>query len=167
MASLLQEGRTSPAPFPSGTDGAEDIGRCRPLIMRRGGACSTLGPAAGDVVLLPDAGFVLEPKLYLLAASLVRGDFLHDSGDPQPTRPETALPPANACLARTSSPCSNASRLSLTATEIAAAVSACASSSSPQSATWSSKSHDGYARGLMIIATAIRMITAPIIQPYR
>jgi hypothetical protein len=45
----------------------------------------------------------------------------------------------------------NASRLSLTATEIAAAVSACASSSSPQSTTWNSKSHDGYARGLMFL----------------
>ena len=32
------------------------------------------------------------------------------------------------------------------------AVSACASSSSPQSTTWSSKSHDGYARGLLLDA---------------
>jgi hypothetical protein len=66
---------------------------------------------------------------------------------PQSTRPETALSPANACLARTSSPCSNASRLSLTATEIAAADSACASSSSPQSTISNSQPHKGYARG--------------------
>jgi hypothetical protein len=53
-------GEDEPSAFSIGrTDGAEDIGRCRPLIMRRGGACSTLGPAAGDLVLLPDAGFVL------------------------------------------------------------------------------------------------------------
>src|SRR5580704_8446969 len=73
-------GEDEPGAFSFGrADGAENIGRTRPLVVRRGGACSTLGPAAGDVVLLPDAGFVLEPKLYLLAASLVRGDFLHDS----------------------------------------------------------------------------------------
>src|SRR5580700_10498848 len=73
-------GEYEPGAFSFGrADGTENIGRCCPLIMRRGGACSTLGPAAGDIVLLPDAGFVLEPKIYLLAASLVRGDFLHDS----------------------------------------------------------------------------------------
>ena len=72
-------GEDEPSAFSIGrTDGAEDIGRCRPLIMRRGGACSTLGPAAGGLVLLLDAGFVLEPKLYLLAASLIRGGFLHE-----------------------------------------------------------------------------------------
>jgi hypothetical protein len=67
----------------------------------------------------------------------------------QPTRSETAPSPANACPARTSSPCSNVSKSSLTVIETAAAVSACASSSSPQSTTRSSGPNDGYARGLL------------------
>jgi hypothetical protein len=83
---------------------------------------------------------------------------------PQATRPETAPYPASACLVRTSSPCSNVSRSSLTATETAAAASACASSSSPQSVTRSSKSHDGYARGLMSSVHGSRESTRALVE---
>src|SRR3984893_9055010 len=69
---------------------------------------------------------------------------------PQATEPKTAPSPATGCLARTSSQCSSASKSSLTVTEIAAAVSPCASSSSPQSTTGNSRPHDGNARGLII-----------------
>jgi hypothetical protein len=72
-------GEYEPGAFSFGrADGAENIGRTRPLVVRRRRPCPAFRPSAGDLVFLPDAGFVLEPKLYLLAASLVRGDFLHE-----------------------------------------------------------------------------------------
>src|SRR5664280_2620458 len=46
-------------------DGTEDIGRCGSLIPRRARASAALGPPAGDLVLLADTGFVLEPNFYL------------------------------------------------------------------------------------------------------
>src|SRR6476620_12507302 len=45
-------------------DGTEDIGRSCALIMRRGRPRSPPGPAARDLVLLPDTGLILEPNLY-------------------------------------------------------------------------------------------------------
>ena len=39
-------------------DGAEDRGRDRALIMGRPGACPALGPSAGQLVLLTDAGLI-------------------------------------------------------------------------------------------------------------
>jgi len=42
-------------------DGAEDIGPLGALIVRRTGPCSAFGPSPRDLVLLADAGFVLEP----------------------------------------------------------------------------------------------------------
>ena len=47
-----------------GANCPEDIGRLRPLILRRRGPRSALGPAPRNLVLLADAGFVLEPDLY-------------------------------------------------------------------------------------------------------
>jgi hypothetical protein len=47
------------------TDGAEDIGPLGALIVRRAGSCSTPGPAARDLVLLADPGFVLKPEFDL------------------------------------------------------------------------------------------------------
>ena len=47
-----------------GTDGAEDVGRAGPLIVRRRWPCPPLGPAARDLVLLTDPGLVLPPDLY-------------------------------------------------------------------------------------------------------
>jgi hypothetical protein len=47
-----------------GADGAEDIGRGGALVVRRTGPRATFGPASGDLVLLPDAGFVGKPDFY-------------------------------------------------------------------------------------------------------
>ena len=45
-------------------DRAEDVGRSRALIVWCRRPRSTLGPAACDLVLLANAGFVLEPDFY-------------------------------------------------------------------------------------------------------
>src|SRR5579875_1837867 len=61
-----------------GADGAEDVGRCRPLVVRRRGPRATASPAPGDLVLLPDPGLIPEPDFYgraldaLLARDLVQ-----------------------------------------------------------------------------------------------
>jgi len=61
-----------------GTDRAEDIGRGGSLVRRRARTRAALGPTAGDLVLLADAGLVGEPDLYgggldaLLAPDLVQ-----------------------------------------------------------------------------------------------
>ena len=47
-------------------DGTEDVGRGGSLITRRTGTRAALRPAAGDLVLLADPSFVLEPNLYCL-----------------------------------------------------------------------------------------------------
>ena len=59
---------------------ADDVGRGGALVARRRGPRSTLGPAAGDLVLPSDAGFVGEPDFYIvwLDALFVR-DFLQAS----------------------------------------------------------------------------------------
>ncbi len=46
------------------TDGPEDVGRGGALVMRRTGARSAPGPAAGDLVFLADPRLVGEPDLY-------------------------------------------------------------------------------------------------------
>src|SRR5665647_2041314 len=46
-------------------DGSEDVGRCGSLIPRSARASAALGPPAGDLVLLSNTGFVLEPNFYL------------------------------------------------------------------------------------------------------
>ena len=48
----------------SRTDGTEDVGRSGALIGCRSRPCATPGPAAGDLVLLPDPRLVSEPQLY-------------------------------------------------------------------------------------------------------
>ena len=59
-------------------DRAEDIGRGGSLVAGRARTRAALGPAAGDLVLLADAGLVGEPDLYggdadaLLARDLVQ-----------------------------------------------------------------------------------------------
>src|SRR5208337_5669850 len=45
------------------TNGPEDIGRGGSLILQGERARSAFGPASRDLVLLADAGFVLEPQL--------------------------------------------------------------------------------------------------------
>jgi hypothetical protein len=65
----------------TGTNGAEDIGRRGALIVRRAGAAAAPGPAAGDLVLLTDPGFVSEPDFYVGTCDvLCRGDFLQAGG---------------------------------------------------------------------------------------
>jgi hypothetical protein len=54
-----------------GADGAEDVDRRIALILRRRGPGSAPRPAAGDAVLLADAGFVGEPDLYRVAAEVL------------------------------------------------------------------------------------------------
>jgi hypothetical protein len=61
-----------------GADRAEDISRGGSLVRRRAWTRAALGPTAGDLVLLADAGLVGEPDLYgggldaLLAPDLVQ-----------------------------------------------------------------------------------------------
>src|ERR671916_219480 len=76
--------------FP-GADGAEDVGRCRTLVVCRGGSAAARRPAAVDLVLLADPGLVGEPDLYgpggealLLSDGVQRGggDFFNASTAP-------------------------------------------------------------------------------------
>ena len=61
--------------------GAEDVRRAGPLIVRCRRARAAPGPAPGYLVLLTDAGFVLEPDLYAGARALVARDLLHEDGE--------------------------------------------------------------------------------------
>jgi hypothetical protein len=47
-----------------GADGAEEVGRRRALILRRGGPGAASGPAPGNLVLLAYPGLIGEPDLY-------------------------------------------------------------------------------------------------------
>ena len=62
VAAGQDESRTDAA---RGTDGAEDVGRLRALIVRRSGPGAAFSPAPRDLVFLTDPRFVLPPKLYL------------------------------------------------------------------------------------------------------
>ena len=48
-------------------DRAEDVGRGGALVTRRARTGAALGPTAGDLVLLADAGLVGEPDFYGVA----------------------------------------------------------------------------------------------------
>lgn len=54
---------------------AIDLGRFRPLVLRRRGPCPAPCPTPRDLVLLADAGFVLEPDLYRRALLEGGSDF--------------------------------------------------------------------------------------------
>jgi hypothetical protein len=62
-----------------GTDGAEDIGRGGSLIFQGKRSRAAFGPAPRDLVLLTDAGFVLEPQLERLSGG--RRDIREDVRD--------------------------------------------------------------------------------------
>ena len=62
-----------------GADGAEDIGRGGSLILQGKWPRSACGPAPRDLVLLTDAGFVLEPQFERFAGG--RRDIREDIGD--------------------------------------------------------------------------------------
>jgi len=66
---------------PRRTDGAEDIGRFRPLVVRRRGPRPAPSPTAGDLVLLTDPGLVLEPDLYRLARRIASRDLVQAGGE--------------------------------------------------------------------------------------
>src|SRR5689334_23373326 len=61
-------------------DRTEDIGGACPLIMGGRGPCPSFGPPPGDLVLLADAGLVLEPDFYSLAFGGAGGDRSHCGG---------------------------------------------------------------------------------------
>jgi hypothetical protein len=63
IASRQDQGRTLALLW---TDGAEDVGGSGALIAGCAGAGAALGPAAGDLVLLANTGFVLEPDFYFV-----------------------------------------------------------------------------------------------------
>src|SRR5260370_42288431 len=62
-------------------DGAEDVGRARPLIARCRGSGPAPRPAPGDLVLLTDPGLVLEPDLYRLARRVALGALVEAGGE--------------------------------------------------------------------------------------
>lgn len=47
-----------------GTDGAEDVGRCRALVFWSGRPGTPRRPAMSDFIFLPNPGFIGEPDLY-------------------------------------------------------------------------------------------------------
>ncbi len=66
----------------TGTDGAKYVGGSRALIGRCAGAAAASGPAAGDLVLLADPGFIGEPDLYVDRSEAFRsGDFRQLGGE--------------------------------------------------------------------------------------
>src|SRR5271170_2661568 len=62
-----------------GTDGAEDIGRGGSLILQGKRSRAAFRPASRDLILLTNAGFVLEPEFEWLAAGC--GDLRQDLRD--------------------------------------------------------------------------------------
>lgn len=59
---------TSTFPF-CRADGAKNVSPLCALIMRGAGTCSSPRPAAGNLVFLPNSGFILEPDFYLRGSS--------------------------------------------------------------------------------------------------
>ena len=55
-------------------DRAEDVGPLGALVVRRARPRAAPGPAAGDLVLLPDPRLVLQPELYGRAGGKTRSD---------------------------------------------------------------------------------------------
>src|SRR6266851_3666117 len=66
---------------PGRADRAEDIGRAGALVVRRGGPRAAPRPEPGDLVLLADPGFILEPDLYRLARRVALGDLVEAGGE--------------------------------------------------------------------------------------
>ena len=79
VAVRQHEGRTFAFAW---TDRAKDIGRGRALILRGRRPGSLSGPAARDLVLLPNSGFVSEPDLYRVGCNALRtGNFRQSRGE--------------------------------------------------------------------------------------
>jgi hypothetical protein len=63
-------------------DCAEDVGGSGPVVPRCAWTGAALGPAAGDLVLLTDAGLVGEPDFYRVAVKRLRArNFLQAGGE--------------------------------------------------------------------------------------
>ena len=62
-------------------DRAEDVARLGPLVVRRRGSRAAQRPAAGDLVLLADPGFVGEPDFYALARARADCDLRQAGGE--------------------------------------------------------------------------------------
>ena len=54
------------------TDGTEDVGGCRALILQRSRMAAAPGPAAGDLVLLANTGLIAKPDLCVAAIDALR-----------------------------------------------------------------------------------------------
>ena len=78
VAAWQNEGGTDTA---RGTDGAEYIGRLGALILRRTGPSSPPCPAPGEIGLLTNAGFILEPNLYWRIGRQGLADLRHTGGE--------------------------------------------------------------------------------------
>jgi hypothetical protein len=64
------------------TDRAEDVGRGGALIMGRIGTGATLGPAAGDLVLLTNTSLICKSDFNLVAADrLLARDCIQERGE--------------------------------------------------------------------------------------
>ena len=74
------------------TDRTKDIGGGCALILQRHRPRAALGPAPGDLRLLPDAGFISKPDLYVTRIdTLVARDLLQD---PRETFLKSAIAPS-------------------------------------------------------------------------
>jgi len=59
----------------SRTDGTEDVGGARALIVWCRGPCPAPRPSPCDLVFLADPGLVLKPDFYRLVGRVALGDF--------------------------------------------------------------------------------------------
>src|SRR6478735_7077652 len=94
-----------------GADGAKDVGRGRPLILRRHGPGAASGPAPGDLVLLAHSGLISEPDLYGADGdALLARDFLQAGGEavlkdrPRPPPAHSGAAEPRACDSRAREP---------------------------------------------------------------
>ena len=79
LCGAAREDQASPLAF-SRADRPEDVGGLGSQVAWCAGPCAPPGPAAGDLVLLPDPGLVAKPELDRLAARLL-GDRCQTGGE--------------------------------------------------------------------------------------
>ena len=73
IAAILQNGRIRPAALPlAGQAAPKIVGGCGTLVVRGRRPGAALGPAAGDLVLLPAPAFVAEPDFYVDGIEVMR-----------------------------------------------------------------------------------------------
>ena len=79
LTGAAREDQASPLAL-SRADRPEEVGGLCSQVAWCAGPCAPPGPAAGDLVLLPDPGLVAEPELDRFAACLL-GDRLQTGGE--------------------------------------------------------------------------------------